>query len=289
MRKQQRSNLHPRATKPEFGDWRADLARPEEAEHYPTQELPEHMRHHAKGAPLGQISPLSRVLRILAAVFVLLPLNAIIIQALVHCLGHSSADMENVRFWMRTPIWYSMIGAFTFTVIALMGMSRRTWLLIYVLGHELTHAIAILLCGGKIKGMRISTTNGSYVLTNKTNIFIALSPYFIPFWMLIWMAVVWSMNRISPFDTYLNWFYAGFGFWWVYHLFWTAFSIIQERQPDLFDNGLLFSLLIIVLLNFSLLIGILILFGLITPEDYLQSLKQSIHWAYEYMRPLLNR
>lgn len=230
----------------------------------------------------------SRLIRLVVAFLVLLPLNSIIIYALVLCLGESSADMENVRFWMRTPIWYSMIGALTFLVIALMGMGRRTWLLLYIVGHELTHAITILLCGGKIKGIRISLTEGSYVLTNKTNILIALSPYFIPFWMLIWMGLVWGMNQLSPFDTYLKWFYAGFGFWWAYHLFWTAYSIIQERQPDLFDNGLLFSLLIIVLLNFLLLIGILMFFGLITPDAYLQSIQQSARWVYEHMRPFLS-
>ncbi|MBQ4635622.1 MAG: hypothetical protein IJB64_04225 [Akkermansia sp.] len=287
IRPPHRSNLHPNAKQPEFGDWRADLPRPEEAEHYPPHALPEHMRRYDDEAPSTGPGLLGKLLRFLAAISILLPVNGIIIYALIHCLGHSSADMENVRFWLRTPIWFSLLGILSFTVIALLGIRRRTCLYIYVLGHELTHAIAILMCLGKIKGMRISTTEGSYVLTNKTNLFIALSPYFIPFWMLVWMALIWSMNRLSPFDTYLEWFYAGFGFWWAFHLFWTAFSIMQERQPDLFDNGLLFSLLIIVLLNFILLIGILMFFGLITPSEYLHSLQECSVQAYHTARALI--
>lgn len=273
----------------DFGDWRTESAGQDGDKRDVPIELPRSMWIPDDEEPETQrLGFFSRFLRIMAALLVLLPVNALIIYALGHCLGQTSADVENVMFWMRTPIWYSMMGALTFFVIALMGISRRTWLLLYIIGHELTHAVAILLCGGKIKGMSISTTNGSYVLTNKTNIFIALSPYFVPFWMLIWMALVWGMNRLSPFDTYLQWFYAGFGFWWVYHLFWTAYSIVQERQPDLFDNELIFSLLIIVLLNFLLLIGILMLFGLITPEGYLQSLKEGARWAYTHLRPLLS-
>ncbi|MBR1998657.1 MAG: hypothetical protein IJ993_09590 [Akkermansia sp.] len=62
---------------------------------------------------------------------------------------------------------------------------------------------------------------------------------------------------------------------------------MQERQPDLFDNGLLFSLLIIVLLNFILLIGILMFFGLITPTEYLHSLQKCSVQAYHTARALV--
>ena len=284
INKSPRSNLHPHAQQPEFGDWRADLARPEEAEHYRPQALPAHMKRFPQDTEPGKLSLFSRLLRMLVGLCLLLPLNAIIVYAFIHCIGHSEADTENVRFWLRTPIWFTLIGGGLYLVIAIMGMNRRASLYVYVLGHELTHAIAILLCGGKIKGMKVSATEGGYVLTNKSNLFIALSPYFIPFWMLVWMLVIWGMHAISPFEHYLAWFYAGFGFWLVYHLFWTAYSIVQERQPDLFDNGLIFSLLIIILLNLLLLIGILMIFGLITPAAYGESLWQCTTGAYTLLK-----
>ena len=275
MNRRQKSNLHPHAKQPEFGDWRADLARPEEAEHYRPHALPAHMRRYPDDDPAeGGLSLFSRLLRLLAGLGILLPLNGIIFYALIHCIGHSAAETD-VRFWLRTPIFFTLIGGSVYGVIALMGMNRHAALYIYVLGHELTHAIAILLCGGKIKGMKVSATEGGYVLTNKSNLFIALSPYFIPFWMLIWMLLIWAMNTISPFEHHLAWFYGGFGFWLVYHLFWTSYSIVQERQPDLFDNGLIFSLMIIILLNLVLIIGVLMVFGLIVPADYGESIKEN--------------
>lgn len=276
-----KSNLHPRAEEPEYGDWRADLPCPEEAEHYTPRELPAHM--HSEQPTGRSLGTGARMLRLFVGLFLLLPLNAIIIYALMLRIGNTSPEMEDVRFWLRTPIWFSILGVLSFTSIALMGVARRTSLYLYVLGHELTHAIAILMCRGKIKGFHVSASHGGYVLTNKSNIFIALAPYFVPFWMIIWMLLIWCMHRISPLSYYLPIFYLGFGFWWAYHIYWTTYSIIQEKQPDLFDNGLLFSLMIIVFINFALLVGILMMFGLITPAGYWQSLVDSFCAAYHYV------
>lgn len=226
--------------------------------------------------PPRLLSTFTRIRRFILAALLYLPLNILIIQALGHCISHSAGRMENVLFWLRTPIFYSIMGAMSFATLAIMNMGRKPSLYLYVVGHELTHAIAILLCGGKISGIKIDLKNGSYVLTNKTNIFIALTPYVIPFWMFIWMFVLWSLNTISPFPTFHKFFYFGFGFWWIYHIYWTVYSIIQERQPDLFDNGLFFSLMIIALINFGLLLGILLLFNIITPESYLESIRYTL-------------
>lgn len=216
-------------------------------------------------------SPLSlpsRLFRFLIAVTVLLPLLIIFASSIAQSISNTESGVENVRFWSRTPIWYTMMGALVFASLTLMNIRRSLSLYLYVMGHELTHAIAILLCGGKIKGIKITSTQGGYVLTNKTNIFISLAPYFVPFWMLVWLLGVWSVNFFYPFGTYIEWLYAGFGFWLAYHLYWTVYSIIQERQPDLFDNGLLFSVLIVMIINCALLIGVLMLFGIISPENF---------------------
>lgn len=284
-RTRHRSNLHPRAEKPEFGDWRADLPYPEEAEHYAPRALPAHM--HSEQPRAGTIGTGARLMRLFIGVFLLLPLNAIIIYALFQRIGNTTPEMEDVRFWLRTPIWFSILGILCFSSIALMGIARRTNLYMYVLGHELTHAIAIIMCRGKIKGFHVSASHGGYVLTNKNNLFIALAPYFIPFWMIIWMLLIWCMNLISPLAYYLPIFYFGFGFLWAYHIYWTTCSIIQERQPDLFDNGLFFSLMIVVFINFALLVGILMIFGLITPGGYMQSLIDTFSAAYHHIHRII--
>lgn len=235
--------------------------------------------HTSEEEETSKLSTKAQILRFCLGLFILLPLNIAIVRAIIHGIATPSGQVESVLFWLRTPIWYSIMGALTFASLAIMSVGKKYSLYLYVVGHELTHAISILLCGGSVKGMKIDIINGSYVLTSKTNIFIALSPYFIPFWMFIWMLTTWGLNQISPFPTYLKWFYFGFGFWWVYHIYWTVCSIIQERQPDLFDNGLFFSLMIIALLNFILLIGILLLFGLTSAETFAQNFIQYLLWA----------
>ena len=82
-------------------------------------------------------------------------------------------------------IWYSTellcfiagIGSMISWFIA--GIANDRLLYLYVLGHEMTHAMFVYVCGGRISAIHFST-EGGYVMTNKSNILIALSPYFIP-------------------------------------------------------------------------------------------------------------
>ena len=56
-----------------------------------------------------------------------------------------------------------------------------------------------------------------YVETDADRLFIALSPYFVPLWMLCWLGGVFVLNYFWPFEAYEAWFYGGLGFWWVFH------------------------------------------------------------------------
>ena len=134
-------------------------------------------------------------------------------------------------------------------------------LFLHVLGHELTHASACILCLGKITAFKFDF-DGGYIETNKDNLFSALSPYFVPLWMLLWMLVLAAINYVVPFVHYDKWFYAGFGFWWLFHLYWTLW-VIPREQPDMLENGLLFSSLIILIANIGVLVLILRSFGVI--------------------------
>src|ERR1700681_420898 len=53
----------------------------------------------------------------------------------------------------------------------------------YVFGHELTHALAAWMTGGKVKHFHVSKKGGSVTVT-KTNFFVALAPYIIPLYAL---------------------------------------------------------------------------------------------------------
>ena len=128
------------------------------------------------------------------------------------------------------------------------GILRKAFLYLYVLGHELTHAFFVIFHLGKVTEMKVST-DGGYIATNKSNILIALSPYFFPFW---------SVTLISVYG-FLAWFdklpqnsdivfYGALGMSWTFHLCWTLWMIPRD-QPDLKENDTFFSLVFIYFAN----------------------------------------
>ena len=64
------------------------------------------------------------------------------------------------------------------------GLLQSFFLYLYVLGHELTHVLFVVIFRGQVTDFHVST-QGGYITTNKTNLVIALSPYFVPFWAVI--------------------------------------------------------------------------------------------------------
>jgi hypothetical protein len=153
-------------------------------------------------------------------------------------------------------IWYSTellcfvagIGSMISWFIA--GIANDRLLYLYVLGHEMTHAMFVYVCGGRISAIHFST-EGGYVMTNKSNILIALSPYFIPFWSAViislhsFVSLWWKIPAGSLILTGL------LGFTWTFHIIWTVWMIPKD-QPDLKENGTFLSLMIIIFANLVL-------------------------------------
>ncbi len=270
---------------PEHGDWRLPLDCPADAEHLPTLRPPLWRRVQLQARywqeaevslepPIIPISGWSRALRLLLSLIVLLPLSLVMVLALGLQLYQAAAPaIGKSSFWLSVPVWYTMVGLTGFVSLAVAKFFEPILVYIYVLGHESTHAVAALLSFGKINDFKFNV-EGGYVETDADNIFIALSPYFVPFWMLVWMLGFWLANHFFPFEAYEPWFYGGLGFWWAFHLYWT-FWVIPREQPDMLENGLLFSMLVIVLMNIVVLLGILWFFGAISPESYQACFMQS--------------
>lgn len=154
-------------------------------------------------------------------------------------------------------IWYStkficfLTGVGSMMSWFIFGILNDRLLYLYVLGHEMTHAMFVYVCGGRISDIHFST-NGGFIMTNKSNILIALSPYFVPFW----SAVLISLHSFTS----LWWkIPAGdlilvglLGLTWTFHIIWTIWMIPKD-QPDLKEHGTFLSLMIIILANLVLL------------------------------------
>ena len=118
---------------------------------------------------------------------------------------------------------------------------------LYVLGHELTHALCGLLFGARPSNLKVGLKGGSVTLT-KSNVWITLAPYFFPFW----TAVVGLLALVvrcfaSPLPCTGVWLFA-VGFTWCLHVCFTLRSLLQV-QPDIQEYGYAFSYVFIWIFN----------------------------------------
>jgi len=124
---------------------------------------------------------------------------------------------------------------------------------IYVMAHELTHALWALLFGARIRKMRVTATGGSVSLS-KTNLLITLAPYFFPFYTALVLLLRWSVGRfVQPIPLPNAWLFL-VGLTWAFHLCFTVQSLLT-RQPDILAYGRILSYAVIYLFN---LLGIFI-------------------------------
>jgi len=195
----------------------------------------------------------------------LLPLCTITTRTFLTAFGSSHATTGVIG---SAPLWFFFVGA-TMWVLAFWGLPRPVYL--YVLGHELTHVAFIYLCLGRVAEFKVHR-DGGHVVTDRNNLLIALSPYFIPFYSLVviagfGIAGLWiDLGAYHPGSIF--WGHLGFSWSWVlfglvgatwaFHLTFTAW-MITKSQPDLRQNGLFFSLIVIYLGNVLVLSVLLVL------------------------------
>ncbi len=149
------------------------------------------------------------------------------------------------KFLVSQEFWFFATG-FLMWIIVFFGLHRR-FLFLYVTGHEFTHAIMVWMLGGRVTRMELATDGGA-VHVSKSNFFIALGPYFFPFFTAGLLAVWLPLGTVVDLAPALRWFCLLLGLTWGFHVTFTLWMIPRE-QTDLLDNGLFFSISIIVLMN----------------------------------------
>ncbi|MEM9237203.1 MAG: hypothetical protein AAGB14_10525, partial [Verrucomicrobiota bacterium] len=161
-------------------------------------------------------------------------------------------------FWRESEFWYFATGGLLMTGWFASGLLRNAFLYLYVLGHELTHIVFIWLFRGRVSDWGVSV-EGGYVTTDKSNIVIALAPYFVPLWAALvvagFAAVGYFVELPGP---AMKTLFGLLGFFWAFHLLWTLWMIPRD-QPDLRENGTFLSLTIIYLANLLILVALMCL------------------------------
>jgi len=130
-------------------------------------------------------------------------------------------------------------------------------MLVYVFGHELTHALWVLLMGGRVSQFRVGR-EGGHIVTDRNNFWIALAPYFFPLYSLIVIAAYGALGLFFNVQPYGRLLYGLIGATWAFHFTFTCW-MIPKKQSDLTDNGTFFSLVVIYLMNLALLSVMLVL------------------------------
>ncbi len=161
--------------------------------------------------------------------------------------------------------WTFWLGAAVYVTVhyTVYNFSRM-----YVFMHEMTHALAALLCGGRVADISVRKNTG-YVKMDKSNVFIALAPYFVPGYVLITAFLYMTGDLFANVTPLRPVFLFLVGFFTAFHFIQTFKTLSEARQPDLkLAGGTVFSIVLILLAN--LLVLALVLKGIFPGEVSLQ-------------------
>lgn len=123
----------------------------------------------------------------------------------------------------------------------------------YVFMHEMTHALAALLCGCRIKDVSVGEESG-YVKMDRCNAFVVLAPYFVPGYVIVTVFVCVIGDLFVDLTPYRQVFLFLVGFFTAFHFIQTFKTLFEADQPDLkLAGGRVFSVIVIVLANLTVL------------------------------------
>ncbi len=251
--------------------------------------------------PNAWLLPAGKIVRVLGLIF-LFPLCVVTTIAFLSCFASSL----EAAFWRTAPFWFFAMGIIMW-LVCFFWIARPIYL--YVWGHEATHAAFTILCFGKVHEFNV-TAAGGHVVTDKNNLLISLSPYFVPFYAVVAALLFWLVGLkwdLSAWHRVGLSFFGGFrwewlGYWllgvtWGFHLSFTVWMIAKD-QPDLSSNGTVFSLHVIYLANILLLSVLLVIAEpMLTwrgfwqewrtaAEDCLRGMARSMLWVERQVRGL---
>lgn len=192
----------------------------------------------------------TRLVKFMIALF-LLPICAVLTQTFFTVFARATVSQ---RLWAAEEFWFFSLGALLW-FIAFFGLPRP--MVVYVFGHELTHALWVFLMGGRVSRFRVGR-DGGHIVTDRNNFWIALAPYFFPIYSILAIGTYGLASLFLNVQPYGQLLYGLIGATWAFHFTFTCW-MIPKNQSDLADQGTFFSLVVIYLINLVLLCAMLVL------------------------------
>ncbi|MEP7015079.1 MAG: hypothetical protein ABI925_06545 [Verrucomicrobiota bacterium] len=205
-----------------------------------------------KPPPRGELPRMvpTRWVKFVIALF-LVPLCAVLSQTFFTVFARATVTQ---RLWAGEEFWFFSLGVVLW-LIAFFGLPRP--IVLYVFGHELTHAVWVWLMGGRVSRFSVGR-EGGHIVTSKSNFWIALAPYFFPIYSILAIMIFGVCSLFMNIQPYGRVLYAVIGATWAFHFTFTCW-MIPKNQSDLRSQGTFFSLVVIYLMNLLLLCVMLIL------------------------------
>ncbi len=171
----------------------------------------------------------------------------------------SRATLHHGHFFASEELRYFGYGVGVWLVVFFL---LPKMLLVYVFGHELTHALWVWAQGGRVSAFKV-TREGGYIIANRRDFLVSLAPYFFPLYSILAIGVYAAVGWFYPWvwDDQRPLFLA-VGVTWAFHFTFTCW-MIPKKQTDLLLHGTFFSLVIIYLAN---LLVLAVLFVVACPQ-----------------------
>ena len=131
-------------------------------------------------------------------------------------------------------------------MVALYFWKGRSLSILYVFGHEMTHALVGLCFFARVHSVSVRETGG-FVELSKSNLFITLAPYCVPFYLFIVIGVHALAACFAPQPVW-PWS-AAFGVAIAFHVLYTLDALLTVAQPDVRVYGRFFSYWFILTVN----------------------------------------
>lgn len=160
---------------------------------------------------------------------------------------------------------YLILGTVFYTILHNISALNNFINALYIISHELSHALAGILKGNKIKKIRISNKYGYVSFSKKPDKFTTIFPYIFPFYNILVLAIylllsITTRKKLYPYFVFLE------GMLLMFYIL-NTISVITTPQNDFKKfGGRIRSVFFIITLNICVVMATLVL---IFPEKKL--------------------